>query len=320
MSCCRKPVHTIIEGDVVHFPTSAAVFDALALKADITYVDGLFAAIPSQVIDSIADGDTVYAPSRNAVFDALALKLDAAAAYTDADARAAVVIDSIADADTDHAPSRNAVYDALALKADVTALALKADLASPVFTGNPTAPTPAPGDNDTSIATTAFVTAAVAGGGGGSAAGEYDWSYLLHGKAGDAPVRETRVGTYGYVEGNTLMGGGYLSNTSNAQHDSVAFKVWLGPGTYDLEAIVTLDPACAIGTWEIDDGAGTYTTIGTIDLYGVGTFNVRKRIIGFVIVGGGVVRRSLRCRMATRNVSATGWYTALHMVSVVRTA
>lgn len=33
----------------------------------------------------------------------------------------------------------------------------KAGLASPVFTGNPTAPTPTVGDNDTSIATTAFV-------------------------------------------------------------------------------------------------------------------------------------------------------------------
>lgn len=38
-----------------------------------------------------------------------------------------------------------------------------ATLASPVFTGNPQAPTPSPGDNDTSIATTAFVTAAIAG-------------------------------------------------------------------------------------------------------------------------------------------------------------
>jgi hypothetical protein len=37
-----------------------------------------------------------------------------------------------------------------------------ATLASPVFSGNPTAPTAAPGDNDTSIATTAFVHAAVA--------------------------------------------------------------------------------------------------------------------------------------------------------------
>ena len=39
-------------------------------------------------------------------------------------------------------------------------------LASPNFTGNPTAPTPAPGDNDTSLATTAFVAAAIAAGGG----------------------------------------------------------------------------------------------------------------------------------------------------------
>jgi hypothetical protein len=37
-----------------------------------------------------------------------------------------------------------------------------ATLASPALTGNPTAPTPSPGDNDTSISTTAFVTDAIA--------------------------------------------------------------------------------------------------------------------------------------------------------------
>ncbi|WP_324814757.1 glycine-rich domain-containing protein [Pseudomonas putida] len=42
------------------------------------------------------------------------------------------------------------------------ALALKAPLASPVFTGDPKAPTMAASDNDTSIATTAFVRAALA--------------------------------------------------------------------------------------------------------------------------------------------------------------
>jgi hypothetical protein len=42
----------------------------------------------------------------------------------------------------------------------------RAPLASPTFTGDPKAPTPTAGDNDTSIATTAFVTAAVAAGGG----------------------------------------------------------------------------------------------------------------------------------------------------------
>jgi hypothetical protein len=41
-------------------------------------------------------------------------------------------------------------------------LANYAPLESPTFTGDPKAPTPAPGDNDTSIATTAFVTDAVA--------------------------------------------------------------------------------------------------------------------------------------------------------------
>ena len=38
-------------------------------------------------------------------------------------------------------------------------MALKADLASPTFTGDPKAPTPITSDNDTSIATTAFVKA-----------------------------------------------------------------------------------------------------------------------------------------------------------------
>lgn len=59
-----------------------------------------------------------------------------------------------------------ALNDALALKESIANVALKANIASPAFTGNPTAPTPSPGDNDTSIATTAFVAAAVVAGGG----------------------------------------------------------------------------------------------------------------------------------------------------------
>jgi hypothetical protein len=49
----------------------------------------------------------------------------------------------------------------------------RAPLASPVFTGDPRAPTPTAGDNDTSLATTAFVAAAItaAGGGAGGATG-----------------------------------------------------------------------------------------------------------------------------------------------------
>lgn len=51
--------------------------------------------------------------------------------------------------------------DVTTLNGQITTLngqmAGKAPLASPVLTGNPTAPTPTAGDNDTSIATTAFV-------------------------------------------------------------------------------------------------------------------------------------------------------------------
>jgi hypothetical protein len=66
-----------------------------------------------------------------------------------------------------------ALTSALAAKADdeavqtlinnlTAALALKAPLADPAFTGAPTAPTPAPGDNTTNVATTEFVTVAIA--------------------------------------------------------------------------------------------------------------------------------------------------------------
>jgi hypothetical protein len=58
----------------------------------------------------------------------------------------------------------NAAMTSYVLEANVglksyvdTADALKATIASPTFTGNPAAPTPSIGDNDTSIATTAFV-------------------------------------------------------------------------------------------------------------------------------------------------------------------
>jgi Major tropism determinant N-terminal domain len=48
-----------------------------------------------------------------------------------------------------------------------TAEGLKASLASPSFTGTPTAPTPAGSDNSTKIATTAYVTTAISAAGDG---------------------------------------------------------------------------------------------------------------------------------------------------------
>lgn len=54
---------------------------------------------------------------------------------------------------------------------------LYAKLASPAFTGTPTAPTAATSDNSTKIATTAFVQAVVGSGGGGSALYEHSFRF-----------------------------------------------------------------------------------------------------------------------------------------------
>ncbi len=52
-------------------------------------------------------------------------------------------------------------YGGVTLSSSVTGTGSMVLSASPTFTGNPVAPTPSPGDNDTSIATTAFVAAAL---------------------------------------------------------------------------------------------------------------------------------------------------------------
>lgn len=88
-------------------------------------------------------------------------------------------IDAVEASDVDSVNGRTGVVVGLAEQADLlqevaraegvestltAGLALKAPLASPALTGNPTAPTPSPGDADTSIATTGFVAAAVTAG------------------------------------------------------------------------------------------------------------------------------------------------------------
>ncbi len=149
---------------------------------------GAQAKADAKVTQTITNGVTTTAPSEDAVFDALALKL-ASSSYTAADVLAklltvdgagsgvdadlldglssaafetpagsqakadAKVTQVITNGVTTTAPSEDAVFDALALKAP---------LASPALTGNPTAPTATQGDNDTSIATTAFVNAEIA--------------------------------------------------------------------------------------------------------------------------------------------------------------
>ena len=54
------------------------------------------------------------------------------------------------------------------VESEIAKIGLKANLASPVFTGTPKAPTPASGDNSTNIATTAYVQTVLSGFSGGT--------------------------------------------------------------------------------------------------------------------------------------------------------
>lgn len=94
-----------------------------------------------------------------------------------------------------------------------------APLASPTFTGNPTAPTPAAGDNDTSVATTAFVAAAVAA--------NYQTLIVSDTKAQNthagASVAGVQTRVLNTVEKNTIAGASLASN-----------QITLPAGTYSV--------------------------------------------------------------------------------------
>lgn len=88
-------------------------------------------------------------------------QLDAAVSAVDLTGYAQLASPAFTGNPTAPTPAANDSDTSIATTAYVqTELADYAPLASPAFTGNPTAPTASVGDNDTSIATTAFVQAA----------------------------------------------------------------------------------------------------------------------------------------------------------------
>jgi len=134
-----------------------ATTNALATKADAQATTN---ALATKADAQATTNALATKADAQATTNALATKADAQATTnalaTKADAQATTnALATKADA--------QATTNALATKADAQAttdaLNLKSPLASPTFTGDPKAPTPATSDNDTSIATTAFVKA-----------------------------------------------------------------------------------------------------------------------------------------------------------------
>jgi hypothetical protein len=120
----------------------------------------------------------------------------------------------------------------------------RAPLASPVFTGDPKAPTPTAGDNDTSIATTAFVTAAVAAGGGMDAG-------LLR----------------GYLSGLTLSTAGSSATFSVAAGVAVDST---NAGFMKLAAAITKTTAA----WAVGSGNGAFDGTGNAPSAFAGSYHV----------------------------------------------
>lgn len=127
-------------GDDANF--AATVTNALALRAPLN--SPVFTGDPRAPTPAVGDNDTSIATTAFVQAVAAAIVAGAPTNLNTLDELAAAIGD-----DPNFAATVNA------------ALALRAPLNSPAFTGNPTAPTPAVGDNDTSIATTAFVRAAI---------------------------------------------------------------------------------------------------------------------------------------------------------------
>lgn len=129
--------------------------------AEKTKLDGIAEGAQVNVLEGIiVDGTTIAIDAnKKSTLGKLALKDEIA--KTDLASELTTEIEGKANKSTTLAGYN--IGDAYTKTEVDTALADKADLASPNFTGTPTAPTAAEGDNTTAIATTAFVKTAVDG-------------------------------------------------------------------------------------------------------------------------------------------------------------
>uniref|UniRef100_UPI003784593F tail fiber domain-containing protein n=1 Tax=Daejeonella sp. TaxID=2805397 RepID=UPI003784593F len=134
-----------------------------------------------------------------------------------------------------------------------TALATKAPLASPSFTGTPTAPTPTTSDNSTQLATTAFVKANI-----GTASAETLSGTSLASNVANSSL--TSVGTItsgtwsGTVIGSNYGGAGSVTGLMKANGSGVVSAAIAGT---DYQSPITA--ASATGQYLTSAAGGTYT-------------------------------------------------------------
>jgi hypothetical protein len=118
-----------------------------------------------------------------------------------------------------------------------TAIASKADTNSPVFTGNPTAPTQTTGTNNTRVATTAFVNSSITANAsniaitGGTINGVAITGGTITGLVTDLAVADGGTGASTFTANNVVLGNGTNSLAGNTVAPGASGNVLTSNGT-----------------------------------------------------------------------------------------
>lgn len=263
---------SVTDGDTTHAPDGNSVFDELSLKLTITDFGSTFdTALATKTADDLSEGAiNVY--------------------FTAARARASVLTTSIMSGDTTHAPDGDTIFNALALKAP---------LASPALTGNPTAPTQAPADNSTKIATTAYADAAAT-----AAASGFIVQTITNGDTTHASSSDALFDALALKESlaNKDMAGGYagLDGGGKILASQLPNSVMELQGDYDAS---TNTPTLIDGTGNPGD-VYVVNAAGTQDF---GSGNITFSVGDYAIYGGsGVWFKSINSNTVTSVNGYTG--------------
>lgn len=107
-------------------------------------------------------------------------------------------------------------------------------------------------------------------------------------------------------------------DSDGTQNGLVDWLISPPPGTYTLEVMFTKNTSRGIMKFQLDDGAGTFATLGTIDAYnGSLTRNNKDSLTGLAITGS-TRRRVLRVLMDTKNASASSYIGSIQHITLRR--
>lgn len=128
------------------------------------------------------------------------------------------------------------------------------------------------------------------------------------------------VGTWISSLNANCLGNGVYVNNSHAINDSVVWNVVLANGTWAIDVLYTAGSNGGQGTLAIDDGAGNFTTIGSVEAYAAATAYNQLYSHALTIAGDSKIKRQLSLTIAAKNASSTSYYFNLQSIQFRRTA